>query len=220
MKTFSAVSSALLAATILALFLKPAPHPAPIIRPVEEFRGVAYRSISVDGSLSCRMLHRKGVGTEASASALGRMQIRLACGERQYWFWMAGYDPRRYHYSGDTEPFGPRLIPPLRPSFFRWAINQDKESSRFQDGEYTVDIRVEDGLVTSQRYTRDGVLEMEVLVTAYQESMGFIFPAMAVIRAPGRSADVEVNMGAAEANPEDEPNLSPPDGMKGSPLPL
>lgn len=219
MKTFYVVSFSVMVATLVAVLAKSPPPPEPQTADPEKFTGVAYKEIKIGDSLSGSFVYREGMGLDFRAYAFGREQARIAHDKSQYWLWMSGYDPRRYHFFLGSEPFLPRLAPPFRPSFCRWVLNRENESSTFLDGEYTVEIRVEDGCVRYQSYTREGVVEVEVFVLAFQSSRGIKFPALASIKSADHGV-VEIEMGVAEVNPDEEPDLSPPTGMRGVELPL
>lgn len=220
MRIFSALSLALATLTVALALAKPKPPRADFDKPVARFEGVAFRNASASGGISCIFVYDELVGTEFSASLIGIQQVLVAKDESEYWFWVRGHDPRRYYHCPSSEAEKFNMIPPLRPSFSRWILNREKESTSFRDGEYTVDITVRNRLVTKQIYILEGEVDTRVTVTAFQNSGGLSFPAMAILEMPGRGIELEVDMGPAEANPKDKPNTNPPKGKKGKSLAL
>lgn len=220
MRIFSAVSLALAAMTVALALAKPQKPNTDVDRPVARFEGVAFREASASGGISCAFVYDESVGSEFSASLMGMQQVLVANNNSKYWFWVRSHDPRRYYHcpAVETERFS--MIPPLRPSFTRWILNREKESTSFRDGQYTVEIKVRDGLVTKQIYILDGETDTEVTVTAFQNSGGLSFPAMAILKMPGRGITLEIDMGPAEVNPVEKPNTDPPKGKKGKSLAL
>lgn len=181
----------------------------------KEFRGVYYPEITTDEGIKCSFVHDARIGSEFRAYMWGRPQVIVAHDASTYWFWIRSYDPKRYYFCELSESASVDLIPPLRPSFCRWLANQgNQKSERFIDGPYTVEIEAKDGFITTQRYTIDGRIEAEVRVLASQESAGMMFPAIAEIEMPDLHLKTIVNLGPAEANPEERPDFDPPEGLR------
>lgn len=218
MKTFSTVSLALAAITLAVALAKPQRPTVGADKPISKFEGLAFRNASVSGGVSCVFVYDESAGTEFSASLMGVQQVKVAKDESEYWFWVRGHDPKRYYHCPTHQAEKFDMIPPLRPSFSRWILNMEKESTSFRDGEYTVEITVREGLVTRQRYILDGEVDTEVNVTAFQKSGGLSFPAMATLHMPGRGLNLEVDMGPVEVNPSEKPKTEPPKGKKGKSL--
>lgn len=220
MRIFSALSLSLLVLTATALMAKTAPTRPAEDRPVDALMGVAFRNITAHGGVSCVFIYDEDCGAEFRAELMGYPQIQVAQSRSTYWFWMKGYDPRRYYHCPSSEVGKTNIIPPMRPSFSRWVVNRDKESTSFRDGEYTVEITVKDGSVTRQRYISEGQIEAEVRVTAFQRVRGFVFPALAVVEMPGQKLVLDIDMGTPEVNPIEKPNTEPPADKKGKELAL
>ena len=163
----------------------------------------------VDGSARCKFRYEKDRGAEIVSYLWGSEQARVAFDQSKYWFWIKSYDPKRHYYCDAPAAENHEMIPPLRPSFISWIINEGGEGThRFKDGDYDVEIDFLDGCAVEQRYKRNGELEARVSVHAFQSSSGRKFPAIATLEMDGKR--IEIKMGAAEtANPV-PPNTEPP----------
>jgi len=204
--------------TLVFLFLKKDASEPPARNDREEFRGLAYREVSVEGLADCIFLYDLSYGTEIRAEIWGVRQAQVAYDNSKYWFWIRSYDPRNYYICSASQVANVNLIPPLRPSFLRWMINRETESSSFVDGDYVVEIFLKGGSVTSQKYLRDGAIETEVKVLAFQESGGMKFPALATLYMASNDKILTIDLGRVEVNPSDKPETSVPTGLKGRDL--
>lgn len=214
----SAASALMAAATIFAA-LRAHTQPPPQTHPSgpQKVTGLAYRDISFGRDLKCSLLLHDTAGSEFRASSWGHEMARVAFDGSRYWFWIRQYDRRRYYTCGAAEIAEKPLIPPLRPSFTRWAKNDEGRvaaKTSFSDGEYEVEISVSDGMVTRQEYKVDGEPKFTVEVRAFQTAGGSSFPRLATITMWEEGRSVEVDMGEVEVNPKEMPDTSPPEGMQ------
>lgn len=214
MKTFYTLSASIALVTLGLLCLNTVVDVPTTPNYKEEFRGLAYRHAKVDGWADCTLLCDLNAGVEFRAEMWGVRQVQVAYDNSIYWFWVRSYDQRCYYICPASEVQNTSLIPPLRPSFSRWMLNREKESSSFIDGEYEVDIVLEGGSVASQRYSRNGVIEVEVKVIAFQESNGMEFPALATLYIASNKALLTIDLGRVEVNPSEGPETSEPEGLK------
>jgi hypothetical protein len=184
----------------------------------EEFRGLAYREANVGGLADCTFLYDSICGAEIKAKMWGLQQVRVAYDNSNYWFWIRPYDSRSYYICPSSDVPNVSLIPPLRPSFLRWILNRETESSSFADGDYVVEIVLKEGSVTSQKYLRGGAIDAEVKVLAFQESGGMKFPALAILYMASNNTTMTIDLGRVEVNPSSKPDTSVPAGLKGKNL--
>jgi hypothetical protein len=217
MRSFFALkcaSAALFVATLAALAIPRDPPPA--VEPKEDKRGVSFENILVDGQVRCELRHDPSSGTEIKSSLWGVDQARVAFDSSEYWFWIRSYDPDG-HYSCPAESAGGTdLIPPLRPSFTRWILEEGRKDGKSlsKDGEYEVDLEIRDGSVVEQTYRRGGRIEARVSVKATQKSGGRTFPALAVLEFDGKS--IRIEMGVPNTSDPKPPDLKPPAWSKRS----
>jgi hypothetical protein len=207
-------SAALFVATLAALAIPRNPPPA--IEPKEERKGVSFENILVDGQVRCELRHDPSTGTDMKAYFWGLEQARVAFDASEYWFWIRSYDPDG-HYACPTESVeNTDLIPPLRPSFMRWILDEGLADGKFlfKDGEYDVELEIRDGSVAEQTYRRGGRIEARVSVKATQKSGERTFPALAVLHFEGRA--IEIEMGLPNTGNPRPPNLNPPSRSKRS----
>lgn len=205
-----ASATLLLATLVLAILKSPKEGEHPPAPPYGGILRVSFDEVSIGGRANCRIRHDESLGTEFVASAWGSERARVAMDGSRYWFWIGDYD-RRSHYECPPELVeGTDLIPPLRPSFLIWILNDRKPSDppRFMDGEYEVEIKIKDGSVAEQTYSRGGTIESRVRVEAFQESSGRKFPALAILEMNGDS--IEIDMGVADTASPAAPNTDPP----------
>jgi hypothetical protein len=217
MRSFFALkcaSAALFVATLAALAIPRNPPPA--IEPKEERKGVSFENILVDGRVRCELRHDPSSGTEMKASFWGVDQARVAFDASEYWFWIRSYDPGG-HYACPAESVeNTDLIPPLRPSFMRWILDEDRKDGKSlsKDGDYEVEMEIRDGAVVEQTYRRGGRIEARVSVKTTQKSGGRTFPALAILEFDGKS--IEIEMGVPNTSDPKPPNLNPPSRSKRS----
>lgn len=206
-----ATSAALLVATLVLALLKspredaraPAPHPDGILR-------VSFDEVRIGGLARCIIRHDQSLGTEFMASAWGSERARVAMDGSRYWFWIRDYDSRSHYECPPELVEGTDLIPPLRPSFLVWVLNDRRPGDplNFSDGDYEVELKLINGSVAEQTYTRGGTTEARVKVEAFQESSGRKFPALAILEMNGES--IKIDMGAAETTSPSVPETDPP----------
>jgi hypothetical protein len=212
--TLRCASAALFVATVAALAL---PHrPPETDEPMEESKGLSFDGVLVDGQVRCEIRHDPSTGTEIKASFWGLEQARVAFDGSEYWFWIRSYDPNR-HYACPMESVeATGLIPPLRPSFMRWILDEGLADGKFlfKDGDYDVELDVREGSVVEQTYRRGGRIEARVSVKATQKSGGRTFPALAVLHFEGKA--IEIEMGSPNTGNPRPPNLNPPSRSKRS----
>lgn len=176
---------------------------------------VSFSEIKIDGNVWCSVKYDESLGGEVQVFIFGQEQARMAFDYDKYWFWIRNYDREKYYLcpadsAGDTS-----VVPPLRPSFFKWMINDFEGCDgtfKVMDGDYEVEMELRKGMIKEQRYIIGGNTETRVKVDAFQESSGRSFPALAVVETMGRS--FVVNMGRAETNNPKSPDTSPPIGLK------
>lgn len=181
---------------------------------------VAYKSVDAGGRARCSVVYDPDAGLEMQVRALGIRQARMAFDGSIYWFWARPFDSGRYYFCHPDDASSVPAAPFLRPSFVRWMLNRecDLSADSFQDGEYTVDLEFRDGAITRQRYTRDGELEAEVIVTELQRPHGKALPRRARVFVRDYDAAVDVDMGPAAVGSDMLPDTNPPEGMKGEKL--
>lgn len=176
--------------------------------PEDEVLRVSFDDVRIGGVAKCKIRYDSAAGAEFKATAWGMDIAMLAFDRSRYWFWIKDYDPKS-HFTCAVDSVGRTdLIPPLRPSFMEWVVNENVETSKFMDGEYEVEIDRREGVVSEQRYTRNGRVESRVVVRAFQESSGKKFPALATIEFDGKS--IEINLGSAETTNPIRPKTQPP----------
>jgi hypothetical protein len=206
--TLRCASTALFVATLAAVAL---PHRPPgTAEPREGQRGVSFDDILVDGQVQCELNHDPSSGTEIKASFWGVDQARVAFDGSEYWFWIRSHDPAA-HYACPVQSAGDSdLIPPLRPSFMRWILDEGLKDGKllFKDGDYDVELESRDGSVVEQTYRRDGRVEARVSVKAFQKSGGRTFPALAMLNFEGKT--IRIEMGAPNTINPKAPDLEPP----------
>jgi hypothetical protein len=201
-------SAVLFVATLAALAIPYRPPPS--VEPKEDKRGVSFENILVDGQVRCELRHDPSSGTEIKASFWGVDQARVAFDASEYWFWLRSHDAYS-HYTCPAESVeGTDLIPPLRPSFMRWILDEDRKDGKSlsKDGDYEVELEIRDGAVVEQTYRRGGRIEARVSVKATQKSGGRTFPALAVLHFKGKA--IEIEMGVPNTSDPKSPDLKPP----------
>ena len=219
----SPIPNALAAALVfLALLLKPdRTNPDGKVEDPRPPKGrVCYERIDLGSGATCRFVHDDEAGSEAVLYAMGREQAKVFYGPDTYWFWLRGYDPRRYYFCRPEEAEESRLIPVFRPSFSRWMLNRERDGTiKEKDGPYSVEIESKGGSVVSQRYFLDGLEHTSVLVKAHQSVGGRSMPKIAVIRFHDETVDLSVDMGFVQIGGAFAPDRNPPQGMRGAPMP-
>lgn len=208
---FKATSTALLMATLVLAILKPPREEARThARPPDGKIRVSFDEVRIGGIARCRVRHDDSLGTEFMASAWGSERARVAMDGSRYWFWIRDYDSRSHYECPPELVEGTDLIPPLRPSFLIWVLNDRRPGDplKFSDGDYEVELKLMDGSVAEQTYSRHGVVEARATVEAFQESSGRKFPALAILEMNGES--IKIDMGAAETTSPTAPDTAPP----------
>ena len=178
--------------------------------PSDGIMRVSFDEVRIGSRARCKIRHDDSLGTEFVASAWGSERARVAINGSRYWFWIRDYDSRSHYECPPELVEGTDLIPPLRPSFLIWVLNNRKpdEPLKFADGDYEVELKLMDGSVAAQTYSRHGVVEARTTVEAFQESSGRKFPALAILEMNGES--IEIDMGAAETTNPTAPDTAPP----------
>lgn len=199
----------LLATVAIALLKAPEEPTRELVHPPDEIFRVSFEEIRA-GKAKCIFRYDESLGAEFITRVWGSERARVAMDKSKYWFWIGDYDKKR-HYECLVEIVEKTdLMPPLRPSFLVWILNdlKNKDSFDFMDGEYKVELKTSEGSIIEQKYTREGVVEAKVTVLAFQESSGRKFPALAMLEINGES--IKIDMGVVEtANPA-SPNTNPP----------
>lgn len=213
--TLKTASAILLLSTAALLFMPRSEESRPNdFAPPDGVLRVSFEDIRIGNHARGKIRYDASIGSEFKASVWGSERARVAMDKSLYWFWIRDHDSKR-HYESPVESVGKTdLIPPLRPSFLIWVLNDSDSPIKFTDGDYDVEVKVRGGSVAEQTYTRDGVIEARVVVKALQRSSGRDFPALATLEIDGRS--IEIIMGPANTSSPAKPNTQPPDWSKAS----
>lgn len=176
---------------------------------------VSFSEVRINEKVWCSVRYDESLGGEVQILFFGQEQARMAFDNDKYWFWIRNYDREKYYLcpvqsAGDTS-----VVPPLRPSFFNWIINDFEVydgTLKVMDGDYEVEMELCEGIIREQKYIIGGKIDTRVKVDAFQKSSGRIFPALVTVETMGQS--FVVNMGRAETNSPKPPDTSPPPRLK------